>query len=145
VQLGKLNTVIYGDIPADYFIWLDESSVDDYTNQCTHGWAAVGHACVHRATFIRGQRYSILPALTSDGIITLDIFEGSVNKEKFIQFLKEDLVCTLHLFVSSDLIQCSRPHNLAPFLAHKVLLSWTTVPSIMMKKFRSSLWASVVS
>jgi transposase len=87
----------YGDIPADYFVWLDESSVDDHTNQRTHGWAAVGRACVRRATFIRGQRYSILPALTSDGIIALDIFEGSVNKEKFIRFLKEDLVCTLHL------------------------------------------------
>jgi transposase len=36
----------YGDIPADYFVWLDELSVDDHMNQCTHGWAAVGHACV---------------------------------------------------------------------------------------------------
>jgi hypothetical protein len=42
----------YGDIPADYFVWLDESSVDDHTNQCTQGWAALGHACVHHATFI---------------------------------------------------------------------------------------------
>ena len=62
-----------------------ESRVDDHTNQRTHGRAAVGLACVRRATFIRGQRYSILPALTSDGIIALDIFEGSVNKEKFIR------------------------------------------------------------
>ena len=49
-------------------------------------------------------------------------------------------------FLSSDcLIQYSRPHNLAPSLAHEVLLSWTTVPSIMMTKSVSSLWASVVS
>jgi hypothetical protein len=88
----------YGDIPADYFVWLDESSVDDRTNQRTHGWAAIGRACVRRATFIRGQRYSILPALTSDGIVALDIFEGSVNKERFIRFLKEDLVCTYLTF-----------------------------------------------
>jgi transposase len=88
----------YGDIPADYFVWLDESSVDDRTNQRTHGWAALGRACVRRATFIRGQRYSILPALTSDGIVALDIFEGSVNKDKFIRFLKEDLVCTSCVF-----------------------------------------------
>src|ERR1700683_1555216 len=44
-------------------------------------------------------------------------------------------------FVSSNLIQCSKPHNLAPSLAHEVLLSWTTVPSIIMMKFVSSLWA----
>jgi transposase len=83
----------YGDIPAEYFVWLDESSVDDRTNQRTNGWATSGRACVRRATFIRGQRYSVLPALTSEGYIALDIFEGSVNKERFIRFLEEQLVC----------------------------------------------------
>jgi transposase len=87
----------YGDIPAEYFVWLDESSVDDHTNQRTDGWAPLGRACVRRATFIRGQHYSILPAFTSEGIIALDIFEGSVNKEKFIQFVKDDLVNILHM------------------------------------------------
>ncbi|KAL6303692.1 hypothetical protein BKA93DRAFT_698105, partial [Sparassis latifolia] len=33
----------------------------------------------------------ILPALTCNGIIALDILKGSVNKEKFIQFLEDDL------------------------------------------------------
>jgi hypothetical protein len=84
---------MYGDIPAEYFVWLDESSVDNKTNQRNHGWADLGRACVRRATFIRGQRYSVLPALTSDGIIALDIFEGSVNKDRFMRFLNEDLVC----------------------------------------------------
>jgi hypothetical protein len=82
----------YADIPANYCVWLDEASVDDLTNQRTAGWAAMGRACVCRAAFIRGQRYSILPALTCEGIIALDIFEGSVNKERFIQFLNEQLV-----------------------------------------------------
>lgn len=83
----------YGDIPAEYFVWLDEASVDDRTNQRKNGWAGIGRACVRRDTFIRGQRYSVLPALTADGIIALDIFEGSVNKDRFIQFLNEELVC----------------------------------------------------
>jgi len=82
---------VNGDIPKEYIVWLDEASVDDHTNQRDSGWAGMGRACVRRAAFIRGQRYSILPALTCDGIIALDIFEGSVNKEKFISFL-QDLV-----------------------------------------------------
>jgi hypothetical protein len=45
----------YGDIPTEYFVWLDESSIDDHTNQCTNGWAMSGLACVHWATFIQGQ------------------------------------------------------------------------------------------
>ncbi|KAI9059853.1 hypothetical protein FKP32DRAFT_1578970 [Trametes sanguinea] len=51
----------------------------------------MGQACVRRTTFLRGQRYSVLPALSVDGIIALDIFEGSVNKERFISFVQNDL------------------------------------------------------
>ena len=51
-----------------------------------------GRPCVCHAAFVRGQQYSILPALTWEGMIALDIFEGSVNKEHFIQFLNEQLV-----------------------------------------------------
>ena len=86
----------FGDIPADNFIWLDEASVDNNTCVRQAGWAPLERACVRRATFLCGQRYSILPALTSDGIIALDIFEGSVTKERFLSFLEEQLVssCT---------------------------------------------------
>ncbi|KAG2742536.1 hypothetical protein P692DRAFT_201679263, partial [Suillus brevipes Sb2] len=37
-------------------------------------------------------RHSILPALSSDGIIAMDIFVGSVNKERFLDFLREQLL-----------------------------------------------------
>jgi transposase len=33
---------MYGNIPAEYFVWLDESSVDNKTNQRNHGWADLG-------------------------------------------------------------------------------------------------------
>jgi transposase len=82
----------YGDIPMESFVWLDESSVDDRTNQRRDGWAMIGRACVRRDTFIRGQRFSVLPALTVDGIIALDIFEGSVTKDRFIHFVREQIV-----------------------------------------------------
>jgi len=122
---------------TDYFVWLDESSVDDHTNQRTQGWAALGRACVRRATFIRGQRYSILPALTSDGIVALDIFEGSVNKEKFIRFLKEDLVYTYCLFFYHFWFSALGPATLS--------LSWPTkcccVGQLRHSSWRRSLWA----
>ncbi|KIK76653.1 hypothetical protein PAXRUDRAFT_103740, partial [Paxillus rubicundulus Ve08.2h10] len=35
--------------------------------------------------------YSVLPALCMDGIIALDIFEGSVNKERFLTFVHQQL------------------------------------------------------
>jgi hypothetical protein len=36
----------YGDIPREAFVWLDESSIDDHTNQRCNGWALLGRACV---------------------------------------------------------------------------------------------------
>ncbi|KAI0338968.1 hypothetical protein BDW22DRAFT_1337197 [Trametopsis cervina] len=56
----------------------------------------MGRACVKRELFIRGQRYSILPALTTEGIIALDIFEGSVTKDRFINFIREDIAPLLN-------------------------------------------------
>ena len=82
----------YGEIPAEYFVWLDESSVDNRTNQRTSGWEQVGFPCIRRELFIRGTRYSVLPALTYEGYIAMDVFEGSVNKEKFISFIQNDVV-----------------------------------------------------
>lgn len=87
----------HGDIPLEYIVWIDESAVDDRTNQRRMGWAEVGRACVQRATFLRGQRYSVLPALTCDGIIALDLFEGSVTKERFLEFLHQQLVMSIQM------------------------------------------------
>jgi transposase len=82
----------YGDISREAFVWLDESSIDDRTNQHRNRWALLGCACVWRDTFIRRQRFSVLPALSVDGIIALDIFESSVTKDRFIQFIQDQIV-----------------------------------------------------
>ncbi|KAH7903027.1 hypothetical protein BJ138DRAFT_978921, partial [Hygrophoropsis aurantiaca] len=55
-------------------------------------WSVVGQACVRRALFVRGERFSVLPALTTDGIIACDIFKGSVTKEHFLTFIREQVV-----------------------------------------------------
>lgn len=76
----------------DVFVFLDESAVDNKTGQRNKGRSRRGTPCVRRATFIRGTRYSILPALSVDGIIAMDIFPGSVDRERFLQFLHEQVV-----------------------------------------------------
>jgi hypothetical protein len=88
-----------GLYPPEYFIWLNESSSDDITMHRTGGWASMGCACVQRATFLRGKWYSILPALSLEGIIAMDLFEGSVTKEKFISFLQNHLVRSIQLLL----------------------------------------------
>ena len=87
LEVSRLND-------PDLFVFIDESAVDNKTVQRSQGWSAIGGRSVSRSTFLRGKRHSILPALSSDGIIALEIIEGSVNKERFLQFLRDRVVRT---------------------------------------------------
>ena len=84
----------------DLFLFLDESAINNLSTQHFAGWSPCGTPCVWRATFIRGAHYSMLPALTIDGIVALDIFEGAVNQEIFVRFLCEQIVSYLLLLQS---------------------------------------------
>ena len=53
-----------------------------------HGRSGKGR----RQRAVRGTRYSILPALTLDGVIAYDIVEGPVSCDRFVQFLKDYVV-----------------------------------------------------
>jgi len=84
-----------GDIPKEYVVWLDESGIEHENYQRDHGWSFLGQACQRGAVFLRGERFSVLPAVTVDGVVAVDIFKGSVNREMFIKYLKEDLAPVL--------------------------------------------------
>lgn len=89
--LWELDMAQYMD--PEMFVFLDESAVDNNTVRRASGWSPAGTPAVERSTFLRGVHHSILPALTSQGMLALEIFEGSVNKERFIRFIREDIVC----------------------------------------------------
>ena len=98
-------------VDPDCFVFIDESHFDQKTGQRRHGWASVGLPLVERSTFLKGVSYSLLPTLSTDGIIALDIFEGSVNKEKFMTFLRGQVV---HGFCALSFIYVSLYSLLGP-------------------------------
>jgi len=77
----------------------DEASKDERTLGRRRGWSLRGTRCIQRKCFVRGKRFSILPILTLDGIIAYDIIEGSVTSERFVQFLRELVVCFSLIFL----------------------------------------------
>jgi transposase len=82
----------------DMLMFVDEAARNKKTSARTRGWSLIGKRCVQRQCFGRGERFSILPILTLDGIITYDIIPGSVTSERFLQFLRELVVCAyLHI------------------------------------------------
>lgn len=83
-----------GEIAPDseMLVFLDEAARNEKTAGRQKGWSLRGTRCIQRRCFVRGKRYSILPALTLDGIITHDIVEGSVTAERFYTFLRDFVV-----------------------------------------------------
>jgi transposase len=83
-----------GDIITDpaQLIFIDEASRNKKNPTRKIGWSLKGKRCIQRRCFVRGQRFSILPALTMDGIIAHDILPGSITSEKFVQFLRDHVV-----------------------------------------------------
>ena len=49
--------------------------------------------------FVRGKRYTILPALTMEGFVAIDVFEGSCDKKKFVDFVLNQVVGTVRITV----------------------------------------------
>jgi hypothetical protein len=72
---------------------LDEASKDERTLSRGYGYSLKNTLAVKKIVFVRGTRYTILPALSLQGIIAVNIMEGSCTKEKFKDFVISNVVC----------------------------------------------------
>jgi len=57
-----------------------------------YGYSFRNQPAVQNVVFLRGTRYTILPALSLDGIIGMEIIEGSYNKQLFQEFIISQIV-----------------------------------------------------
>ena len=116
-------------------MFVDEAARNKKTSARTRGWSLVGQRCVQRRCFGRGQRFSILPILTLDGIITYDIILGSVTSKRFLQFLRELVV---HVFVYAFWFETYLMHyrSPSPILTQVLEASsfWTIAIFIILKQ-----------
>ncbi|SJL09547.1 uncharacterized protein ARMOST_12927 [Armillaria ostoyae] len=76
----------------DQLMCIDEAHRNRRTSVRKKGRTPIGIRCVSRRHFVRGQRVSILPVLTIDGIIVHDIIPGSVTSLRFLEFLRECVI-----------------------------------------------------
>ena len=74
------------------FVCLDETSKNELSYARTHGRALSGERAVFTDVFVRGDRYSILAALSLNGYIAVDIVPGSYDSLQFYEFIQEQVV-----------------------------------------------------
>ncbi|GBB87335.1 hypothetical protein RclHR1_13790002 [Rhizophagus clarus] len=71
---------------------MDEASKDERTLSREYGYFLKNTFATKKNVFVRGVRYTILPALSLQGIIAVDIMEGSCTKERFKEFVISNVV-----------------------------------------------------
>lgn len=76
----------------DKFVWIDETGSDLREMQRRYGYAIRGERAVCRRLQVRGQRISAIAAICTDGLLGVDFTTGSVNGEKYYDFLRGTLI-----------------------------------------------------
>lgn len=72
---------------ADQIVAVDESAANERTKDRKYGWSLRGLPCRVRQAGQRGRRWSMLPAMTVDGYLMIDVYEGSYNTSRFTEFI----------------------------------------------------------
>ena len=76
----------------EQFVWVDESGCDKRDHIRKFGYALRGEYPVFHRFLHRGQRISIITALSTDGIVANEITKGTVNGETFLEFVHGSLI-----------------------------------------------------
>ncbi|KAF5317766.1 hypothetical protein D9619_012502 [Psilocybe cf. subviscida] len=98
LERNDLNRSIYMNTFASLVsdpwmvMFVDEAARNKKSSARRKGWSLKGRRCVQRQCFVRGQRFSILPVLTLDGIIAYDIIPGSVTAQIFLEFIRVNII-----------------------------------------------------
>ncbi|GET03069.1 homeodomain-like protein [Rhizophagus clarus] len=86
------------DYNPEQLIFIDETAKDERSISRAYGYSTINTRAMKSVVFIRGKRYTILPALTLDGIIAAEIIEGSCNKENFQAFIINQVILQMNPF-----------------------------------------------
>jgi len=73
-------------------IFIDESAKDERSLSRLYGYSPRNIRTHKKVVFVRGKRYTILPALTLEGFVAVDIFEGSCDRKRFVDFILDKVV-----------------------------------------------------
>ena len=98
-----------GDFMAemDFFdisqiVWLDETGSDKRDNIRKFGYSLKGQRPVYHRLLHRGKRISAVAAICTDGLVALELNDGTFNGEKFKDFILGTLIPQMQQFDGSS-------------------------------------------
>ena len=84
--------------PTEMFVWIDESGSDSKDQLRRYGYALRGERAVCRKLLIRGRRISAIAAISSQGLVALELTDGTVNGDVFYDFVRGSLIPEMRPF-----------------------------------------------
>ena len=82
----------------DMFVWVDESGSDSKDQLRKYGYALRGERAVCRRLLVRGKRVSAIAAISTEGLVALELTDGSVNGDTIFDFVRGSLIPEINSF-----------------------------------------------
>ena len=77
---------------TNQLVWLDETGCDRRDHIRKHGYSLRGERPVYHRFLHRGNRVSTITAMCTDGILATEVFYGTLNGERFLDYLRGSLI-----------------------------------------------------
>ena len=76
----------------DCFVFIDETGCSSKDHTRKFGYAMRGESAVDHRWLHRGNRISAIAAMTTTGILAVELMKGSVNGDKFFDYVRGSLI-----------------------------------------------------
>ena len=74
------------------FVWLDETGIDARNTIGKYGYSLKGMPLCDQRLLVRGKRYTTIPIVSLKGIHNVYLAEGTMNGNRFVQFVQNCLL-----------------------------------------------------
>lgn len=85
---AEYRALIRTHFRPEQLVFADESHFNRLTLRRPFAWSIRGERATRQDFFIRGTKYSILPAISQDGIIHLEVLENAITGDDFRRFVE---------------------------------------------------------
>lgn len=82
----------------DMFVFVDETGSNRRDHARKFGYAIQGEAPVYQRSLVRGRRVSAIAAITTDGVLSYEMTQDSVNGDKFLDYVRGSLIPNMNPF-----------------------------------------------
>lgn len=84
----EFQTLIRTHFRPEQLVFADESHFNRLTLRRPYAWSIRGERATRYEFFLRGTKYSILPAISLDGILHLEVLENAITGNDFLRFVQ---------------------------------------------------------